>query len=332
MMKTRVAITGIHGYVPEYVLTNDTLEKMVDTSDDWIITRTGIKERRILKEEGKGSSFMGIKAVEGLLEKTNTDPKEIDLLICATITPDLIFPATGNIISHAVGAVNAFSYDIQAACSGFIYAIVTGAQFIETGKYKKVVVVGVDKMSSIIDYKDRATCVIFGDGAGAALLESNEEGLGIIDSILKTNGSGEKYLYQKAGGSRRPPTRETIDAREHYLYQDGKNVFKFAIHKVTSVSRDIMKNNNLSSNDIDFLVPHQANIRIIEAIIQRLGISKDKAMVTIDKFGNTTAASIPLCLWRYESKLKKGDKLILSAFGGGFTWGSIYIKWAYDGC
>ena len=274
---------------------------------------------------------MGIKAVKGLLEKTNTDPKEIELIICATITPDLVFPATGNIISYEVGAVNAFSYDIQAACSGFIYAVVTGAQFIETGKYKKIVIVGVDKMSTIVDYEDRATCVIFGDGAGAALLEPNEEGLGIIDSILKTDGSGEKYLYQKAGGSRRPPTRETIDAREHYLYQDGKNVFKFAIHKVTSVSREIMERNNLSSDDIDFLVPHQANIRIIEAVIQRLGISKEKAMVTIDEFGNTTDASIPLCLWRYESKLKKGDKLILAAFGGGLTWGSVYIKWAYNG-
>jgi len=321
----------VHGYVPDYVLTNTELENIVDTTDEWITTRTGIKERRILKAKGQGSSVMGIEAVKGLLEKTHTDPREIDLVICATVTPDLIFPATGNIISHAVGAVNAFSYDLQAACCGFLYAMVTGAQFIETGKYKKVVIVGTDKMSTIVDYEDRTTCILFGDGAGAALLEPNEEGLGILDSVLKVDGAGEKYLCQKAGGSRRPPARETIDAREHYLYQDGKKVFKIAVNKLADVTNAIVARNGLTKDDIDFLVPHQANKRIIEAVTQRTGINEQKVMVTIDKFGNTTDATIPLCLWQYESKLKKGDKLIFSVFGGGFTWGGLYAKWAYDG-
>ena len=332
-MKTaiRAAITGVHSYVPDYVLTNAELEKMVDTTDEWITTRTGIKERRILREKDQGSAFMGIKAVQGVLEKTNTDPREIDLVICATITPDLVTPATGNIISHAIGAVNAFSYDLQAACSGFLYALVTGAQFIETDKYQKVVIVGTDKMSTIVDYEDRKTCILFGDGAGAVLLEPNEQGLGLIDSVLKTDGAGEQYLYQKAGGSRRPPSQATIAAREHYLYQDGRTVYRVAVEKMTDVVAEVMQRNSLGSDDLTFLVPHQANKRIIDAVAQRMGLSEDKAMLTIDEFGNTTDATIPLCLWRYESKLKLGDKLIIAAFGGGFTWGAAYLTWAYEG-
>ena len=330
-MKTamRAAITGVHGYVPDYVLTNAELEKMVDTTDEWITTRTGIKERRILKAADQGSSVLGIQAVQGLLEKTDTDPREIDLLICATITPDMITPATGNIIAHAIGAVNAFSYDLEAACSGFLYALVTGAQFIETGKYQKIVVVGADKMSSIVDYEDRKTCILFGDGAGAVLLEPHQQGLGLIDSVLRTDGAGEPYLCQKAGGSRRPPSAATIAAREHYVYQDGRTVYKFAVEKMTEAVQEVMHRNKLGSADLAFLVPHQANKRIIDAVAQRIGLSEDKAMLTIDKFGNTTDATIPLCLWQYEAKLKPGDKLILTAFGGGFTWGAAYLTWAY---
>lgn len=332
-MKTaiRAAITGVHGYVPDYVLTNAELEKMVDTTDEWITTRTGIKERRILREKDQGSSFMGIKAIQGLLEKTNTDPHEIDLIICATITPDLLTPATGNITAHAIGAVNAFSYDLQAACSGFLYALVTGAQFIETGKYHKVVIVGTDKMSTMVDYEDRTTCILFGDGAGAVLLEPNKQGLGLIDSVLKADGAGEQYLYQKAGGSRRPPSQATIAAREHYLYQEGRTVYRVAVEKMTDVVAEVMQRNSLGNDDLAFLVPHQANKRIIDAVAQRIGLSQDKAMLTIDEFGNTTDATIPLCLWRYESKLKLGDKLIITAFGGGFTWGAAYLTWAYEG-
>jgi 3-oxoacyl-[acyl-carrier-protein] synthase III len=322
------AIAGVHGYVPEYILTNAELEKMVDTTDEWITTRTGIKERRILKGDNQGSSVMGIEAVKGLLEKTNTDPRDIDLLVCATITPDMPTPATANIIAHAVGAVNAFSYDLQAACSGFLYAMVTGAQFIETGRCRKVVVVGVDKMSSIVDYGDRMTCILFGDGAGAVLLTPNEAGQGIVDSILKGDGAGEEHLHQKAGGSRRPPSYATIDAKAHYLYQNGQAVFKIAVNKMAEVVEDIMQRNYLSSDDIKYVVPHQANQRILSAMAQRVGVSMDKVMINIDKFGNTTAATIPLCLWQYESQLKPGDRLILAAFGGGFTWGGAYVIWS----
>lgn len=322
------AIAGVHGYVPEYILTNAELEKMVDTTDEWITTRTGIKERRILKGDNQGSSVMGIEAVKGLLEKTNTDPRDIDLLVCATITPDMPTPATANIIAHAVGAVNAFSYDLQAACSGFLYAMVTGAQFIETGRCRKVVVVGVDKMSSIVDYGDRMTCILFGDGAGAVLLTPNEAGQGIVDSILKGDGAGEEHLHQKAGGSRRPPSYATIDAKAHYLYQNGQAVFKIAVNKMAEVVEDIMQRNHLSSDDIKYVVPHQANQRILSAMAQRVGVSMDKVMINIDKFGNTTAATIPLCLWQYESQLKPGDRLILAAFGGGFTWGGAYVIWS----
>ena len=332
MNKTRAKITGVQGYVPEYVLTNQELETMVDTTDEWITTRTGIKERRILKGEDRGTSVIGAEAVKGLLEKTNTAPEEVDMLICATSTPDMAFPATANTISHKVGAVNAFSYDLQAACSGFLYALSTGSQFIETGKYKKVVIVGADKMSSIIDYTDRTTCIIFGDGGGAVMLEPTEEGeeLGIMDSILRSDGSGEPHLHMKAGGSRRPACHETIDRKEHFVYQEGSAVFKFAVTKMADVSGEIMDRNGLQGDDIAYLVPHQANKRIIDATARRMGVGEEKVMLNIHRYGNTTSGTIPLCLWDYENQLKKGDNLILAAFGGGFTWGSLWLKWAYN--
>lgn len=326
---SKAAITGIHGYVPDYVLTNAELERMVDTSDEWITTRTGIKERHILKGEGMGSSHMGAKAVAGLLEKLNIRPTEVDLLICATTTPDYVFPCTANLICDMVGIRNVGSFDIQAACSGFLYALTIGTQFIETGKYKKVVVVGADKMSAITDYTDRTTCVLFGDGAGAVMLEPNDEGVGILDSIIKSDGIGQNHLFQKAGGSRYPPTHETVEKRWHYVYQDGPAVFKFAVKNMADVSAEIMERNQLSGNDVAWLVPHQANKRIIDATANRMGIEPDKVMMNIHKYGNTTAATIPLCLFDYESKLKKGDNLVLAAFGGGFTWGAAYVKWAY---
>lgn len=332
MNKTRAKITGVQGYVPDYVLTNKELETMVDTNDEWITSRTGIKERRILKGEDQGTSVMGIEAVKGLLAKTNTTPEEIDLLICATTTPDLVFPATANIISNAVGAVNAFGYDLQAACSGFLYALTTGSQFIETGKYKKVVVVGADKMSSIVDYTDRTTCIIFGDGGGAVMLEPTAPGedVGIQDSILQSDGSGVPHLHMKAGGSRRPASKETLERREHYAYQEGSAVFKFAVTNMADVSAAIMERNGLTGDDIAWLVPHQANKRIIDATARRMEVGEEKVMLNIQKYGNTTSGTIPLCLWDYESQLKKGDNVILAAFGGGFTWGSIWLKWAYD--
>lgn len=330
MTKIRAQISGVHGYVPDYVLTNKELETMVETTDDWITSRTGIKERRILKGENQGTSVIGIEAVKGLLAKTDTDPKDIDLIICATTTPDMVFPATANIIGDAIGASNAFNYDLQAACSGFLYALATGSQFIETGKYKKVIVVGADKMSSIIDYSDRTTCIIFGDGGGAVLLEPTEDEFGIQDSILKSDGSGAPYLHMKAGGSRKPASEETLKNREHYVYQEGSAVFKFAVTNMADVAAQIMDRNNLSGDDIAYLVPHQANKRIIDATARRMNVGDDKVMLNIQKYGNTTSGTIPLCLWDYESKLRKGDNLILAAFGGGFTWGSVYVKWAYD--
>ncbi|WKK79448.2 beta-ketoacyl-ACP synthase III [Marivirga arenosa] len=330
MTKITAAITGVHGWVPDYVLTNKELETMVETNDEWITSRTGIKERRILKGENQGTSVIGTEAVKGLLEKTGTKAEDIDLLICATTTPDMLFPATANIISNNVGAVNAFSYDIQAACSGFLFALATGSQFIETGKYKKVIVVGADKMSSIIDYEDRQTCIIFGDGGGAILLEPNEEGFGIKDSILHSDGSGEQFLHMKAGGSRKPASAETLAAKEHYVYQEGSQVFKFAVTNMAEVAAEIMAKNELTSEDVAWLVPHQANKRIIDATANRMGVNSDKVMLNIHKFGNTTSGTIPLCLWEYEKQMKKGDNIILAAFGGGFTWGSVYIKWAYD--
>lgn len=329
MTKITAAITGVHGFLPERRMTNKDFEKIIDTTDEWITTRTGVKERRIL-EDGKGTSDMGAEAVRLLLEKKGIDPLEIDLVICGTVTPDHPFPSTANIISDKVGMKNAWSFDVNAACSGFIYALTTGSQFIETGKYKKVIVVGADKMSSIIDYEDRATCVIFGDGGGAVLLEPNSEGYGVVDSVLKSDGSGRKYLIQPAGGSVNPASKETVEKRMHYVHQEGKAVFKFAVTNMADVSAEIMERNNLTSDDVDWLVPHQANLRIIDATANRMGLSTDKVMINIHKYGNTTAGTLPLCLWDWESKLKKGDNIVLSAFGGGFTWGAVYLKWAYN--
>ncbi len=329
MTKITAAITAVGGYVPEYRLTNKELEIMVDTNDEWIKTRTGIEERRILKEPGKASSDMAVPAIQEILRKKNIDAKEIDCIICATVTPDMVFPATANIISDKIDATNAFGFDLSAACSGFLYALTTGAAFIESGRYKKVIVVGVDKMSAIIDYTDRATCIIFGDGAGAVLLEPGENGYGIMDSILKSDGSGRTYLHMKAGGSLKPASIETVTSKEHFAYQEGKAVFKFAVVGMADVSAEIMERNHLTADDVAWLVPHQANLRIIDATANRMGLSKEKVMINIQKFGNTTAATIPLCLWEWENQLKKGDNLILSAFGGGFTWGAIWVKWAY---
>ena len=328
MSKVHAAITGVQGYVPEDILSNEDLAKIVDTSDEWITTRTGIKERRVMKNGA--SSDMAAKAVEGLLHKTNTDPLDIELVIVATVTPDYPFPSTANVLCDKTGMTNAWGYDLIAACSGFIYAISTAAQFIETGRYKKVVVVGVDKMTSILDYEDRTTCVIFGDGAGAVLLEPNTDGFGVKDFILRSDGSGVEYLVQPAGGSLNPPTHETVENRMHFVKQEGKQVFKFAVTNMAEVSAEIMEKNNLTSDDVAWLVPHQANLRIIDATANRMGLPSEKVMINIQKYGNTTAGTLPLCLWDYESQLKKGDNIILSAFGGGFTWGAVYIKWAYN--
>jgi 3-oxoacyl-[acyl-carrier-protein] synthase-3 len=330
MKKINAAITGVQGYVPEYILTNKELETMVDTNDEWIVSRTGVKERRILKEEGKGSSELGTQAIKGLLAKTNTSAEEIDLIICATATPDMVFPSTACIIANNVGAKNAFAYDLMAACSGFLFALSTASKFIETGTYKKVIVVGADKMSSIVDYTERATCIIFGDGAGAVMLEPNEDGLGIQDAILRSDGAGMEFLHMKAGGSKRPASHATVDAKEHYIFQDGQPVFKAAVKSMADVSGEIMERNNLSADDVAWLVPHQANKRIIDATARRMGVGNEKVMLNIEKYGNTTNGTIPLCLWEWENQLNKGDNIILAAFGGGFTWGSIFIKWAYD--
>jgi 3-oxoacyl-[acyl-carrier-protein] synthase III len=330
MSKINAAITGVGGYVPDYILTNQELEKLVDTSDEWITSRTGIKERRILKGENQGVSVLGINAVKDLIAKTKLDPKEIDLLIFATVTADMTFPATANIVATAVGATNAFSYDMSAACSGFIYALTTGASFIKAGMYKKVVVVGGDKMSAILDYTDRTTCIIFGDGAGCVLLEPTIEDIGVMDSILKSDGGGESYLHMKAGGSRMPASHETVDSKQHFVYQEGSAVFKFAVTNMADVAAQLAERNNLTAESIDWLVPHQANKRIIDATANRVGITEEKVMMNIEKYGNTTAGTIPLLLWDYEKKLKKGDDLILAAFGGGFTWGAVYVKWAYN--
>lgn len=328
MSKITAGITGVQGYLPEYVLTNEELSKIVDTNDEWITTRTGIKERRIMKEGA--SSDMAAGAVEGLLKKTGTAPEDVDLVILATVTPDYPFPSTANVLCDKLGMKNAWGFDLIAACSGFIYGLSTGAQFIETGKYKKVVVVGVDKMSSIIDYEDRTTCVIFGDGAGAVMLEPNEEGLGVQDFILRSDGAGRNYLLQPGGGSLNPASAETVEKKMHFVKQEGKQVFKFAVTNMAEVSAEIMEKNNLTSDDVDWLVPHQANLRIIDATANRMGLPKEKVMINIEKYGNTTAGTLPLCLWDYEKQLKKGDSLILSAFGGGFTWGAVYLKWAYN--
>ena len=329
MAKILAAITGVGGYVPEDVLTNADLEKMVDTTDEWITTRTGIKERRILRTPGKATSDMGVEVVRQLLEKTGTKPEEIDLLICATVTPDTTFPYTANTILDKAGAKNAFGFDINAACSGFLFALTTGAKFIESGMYKKVIVIGADKMSAIVDYSDRSTCIIFGDGAGGVLLEPNTEGNGVIDAIMKSDGSGREFLHMKAGGSLKPATPETVANKEHFVFQDGKPVFKAAVTGMVTTVNQVLARNNMTTEDIDWLVPHQANMRIINSVGDMLDFPIDKVMVNIHKYGNTTAGTLPLCLWEYESQLKKGDNLMLTAFGGGFTWGSLYLKGAY---
>ncbi|MBD1430389.1 MULTISPECIES: beta-ketoacyl-ACP synthase III [Sphingobacterium] len=329
MSKIHAAITAVNGYVPDYVLTNKELETMVDTNDEWIVSRTGIKERRILKGEGLATSDLAVPAVKGLLEKRGITAEEIDLIIFCTSTPDMLFPATANILADKIGAKNAWGYDLQAACSGFLFGLTTGTQFIESGKHKKVLVVGADKMSSVVNYKDRNTCILFGDGCGAVLLEPNDEGNGIQDTILKTDGSGGQFLNIKGGGSLNPATHETIEAGLHYAYQEGRTVFKFAVTNMADVAHEIMQRNNLTADDVAWLVPHQANKRIIDATAERAGLPEEKVMVNIHKYGNTTSGTIPLCLWEWESQLKKGDNLILAAFGGGFTWGSVYLKWAY---
>lgn len=330
MAKIRPAVTAVNGYVPDDKLTNSDLEKIVDTNNEWIRSRTGIEERRILKTPGKATSDLGAEAVKGLLKKRGIGPEEVDMLICATATPDHLFPATANIISDKCGIKNAWSFDLMAACSGFIYALTTAAQFIETGKHKKVVVVGADKMSSIVDYTDRTTCIIFGDGAGAVLLEADDAGNGIMDSVLHTDGTGREFLHQKAGGSMKPASIQSVENREHFVYQEGRTVFKFAVSNMADASAAIMERNQLKSEDIAWLVPHQANLRIIDATARRMGLDASKVMINIHKYGNTTNGTIPLCLWEWEDRLKKGDNIVLAAFGGGFTWGAVYLKWAYN--
>lgn len=326
--KRRAAVTGVHGWVPEDRLTNHDLEKMVDTNDEWIFSRTGIRERRILRTPGWATSDMCTEAVKGLLEQTGVKPGEIDLLIVATITGDLVFPDTANTVCDKIGAKNAFGYDVNAACSGFLYALATGAQFIQTGVYQKVVVVGADFMSSIIDYTDRTTCVIFGDGAGAVLLEPRTDGNGLIDFILRSDGAGREYLHMKAGGSKRPPSLETVQNREHYVYQDGKRVFKYAVEGMVNTTQELLRRNKMTTDDVHWLIPHQANIRIITSVAEHLNFPMDRVTVNIEKYGNTTAATLPLCLWEFQNGFKKGQNIVLTAFGGGFTWGSLLLKWA----
>ncbi len=330
MGKTHAAITGIGAYVPDYVLTNQELEQIVDTNDEWIQARTGIQERRILKGEGIGTSYMGERAINELLKKTDTRPEEVDCIICSTVTPDMMFPATANVLSDKTGLVNAFGFDVEAACSGFLYSLSIAAKYIESGFAKKVILVGADTMSSIIDYTDRATCIIFGDAASAVMLEPTEEETGFMDAIYESDGAGRAYLHMKAGGSTRPPSNETVKNHEHYVYQEGKTVFKLAVSKMSEASNNVMKRNELNPEDIAYLVPHQANRRIIDATGVKMGLSEDKVMINIQRYGNTTNATIPLCLWEWENQLHKGDNLILSSFGGGFTWGAVYLKWAYN--
>lgn len=327
--KITAAITAVGGYVPDDKLTNADLEKLVDTNDEWIRTRTGVSERRILKGEGKATSDLGAPAVLDLCQKRGIDPKEIDCVICCTVTADMSFPATANIICDKIGAVNAWGFDLGAACSGFLYGLTTGAAFIESGRYQKVVVVGADKMSAIVDYSDRTTCILFGDGGGAVLLEPNQEGYGVLDSLLRSDGSGANYLHMKAGGSLHPASIETVTAKQHFIYQEGPAVFKFAVKGMADISAELLERNQLTGDDIAWLVPHQANKRIIDATANRMGLSPDKVMLNIERYGNTTAATIPLCLWEWEKKLNKGDNIVVAAFGGGFTWGATLVKWAY---
>jgi 3-oxoacyl-[acyl-carrier-protein] synthase III len=331
MTKINAVITGVQGYLPEYVLNNEELSRMVDTSDEWIMTRIGIKERHILREKGKGTSDIAIQAVIKLLEKTGTSPDEIDFVLCATVTPDMQFPATASIIADKAGIKNAFHYDLNAGCSGFLYALTTATQFIETGRMKKILVIGAEKMSSIVNYTDRQTCPIFGDGAGAVLLEPTTENLGVIDMKLQSDGVGRIHLHMKAGGSANPSSHETIDAMEHYIYQEGQHVFKWAVSKMADISVELMERNGITPETLNWFVPHQANMRIIEATAKRMGIQKEQVMINIEKYGNTTAATLPLCLWEWEPKLRKGDNIILASFGAGFTWGALYLKWGYDG-
>ena len=330
MSKITASITAVGGYVPDYVLSNEILETMVDTNDEWITARTGIKERRILKDKEKGTSFLAIQAAKNLLKKNNTDPKEIDMIVMATATPDMPVAVTGSYVATQIGAENAFSYDLMAACSSFLFGMSVAAKYIESGRYKKVLLIGADKMSSIIDYKDRTTCIIFGDGAGAALFEPNYEGFGVQDELLRTDGSGRESLKIDAGGSLLPASAETVENNQHVVFQDGKTVFKFAVTRMADVSEKILERNQLTGDDIQWLVPHQANNRIIDATSNRMKLSEEKVMKNIHKYGNTTSATLPLCLWDYEKKLKKGDKLVFAAFGGGFTWGAMYLTWAYD--
>ena len=331
MEKINAVITGVGGYVPDDILTNDDIAKMVDTSDEWIMTRVGIKERRILKGEGKGTSFMGIRAVNELLQKTGAAPESIEAVICATTTPDYHFPTTASIIAYNTGCKNAFTFDVQGACAGFLYALETASNYIRSGRYKRIIVVAGDKMTAITDYTDRNTCPLFGDGCGAVMVEPTTENIGVMDTILRTDGSGFEHLLMKAGGSAYPPTHETIDKHEHYVYQDGRYVFKHAVSNMADVAAEIVERNGLTNDDITWVVPHQANLRIIDATAKRLGVREDQVMINIQKYGNTSAGTIPLCLWEWEKQLKKGDTLILAAFGAGFTWGSIYLKWGYDG-
>ena len=328
-MKVTAAITAVQGYVPDYVLTNAELEKMVDTSDEWITARTGIKERRVLKGDGRATSDMAVEAINKLLKKRGISADALDMIIVATVTPDMLFPSTSCVIADKIGATNCWGYDVSAACSGFLFSLQNASAYIQSGLAKKILVVGADKMSSIVDYKDRNTCVIFGDGCGCVLLEPNEEGLGIQDALLHIDGSGRHHLNQKAGGSAYPATEQTVLNREHYIYQEGKTVFKFAVKNMAEVSAEIMERNQLTSDDVNWLVPHQANLRIIEATRERIGLPIERVMINIQKYGNTTNGTIPLCLWEWEDQLKKGDNLILAAFGGGFTWGALYLKWAY---
>jgi len=330
MIKIKAAITGVAGYAPEYILNNDELSRMVDTTDEWIMTRIGIKERHIQKGEGLASSDMGAEAVKLLLTKTNTAPDEVDLMICATVTPDMMFPATANIISDKVGILNAFSYDMNAACSSFLFALTVGQKFVESGTHKKVIIVGTDKMSAITDYTNRNTCPLFGDAAAAVMLEPTTEEVGMMDSIFKTHGIGRQYLHMKAGGSLKPASHESVDAGDHFIYQEGQPVFKWAVSKMADVSVEMMEKHHLTPESLAWLVPHQANMRIIDAVASRMGLPREKVMINIERYGNTTSATIPLCLWEWEPQLRKGDNIILAAFGGGFTWGATYLKWAYD--
>lgn len=330
MQKITAAITSVGGYVPEYRLTNAILETMIDTNDEWIKSRTGVEERRILKGEGLATSDMAVPAVLEICKKRGIDPTEIDCMICATVTPDMVFPATANIICDKIGAINAWGFDLSAACSGFLFALTSGAALIESGRYKKIIIIGADKMSAIVDYTDRTTCIIFGDGAGAVLLEPSTEDVGVMDSLLKSDGAGKNYLHMKAGGSLKPASIETVQAKEHYIFQEGQPVFKAAVKNMADAAYELLKRNNLTGDDIAWLVPHQANKRIIDATASRMDLPIEKVMINIQRYGNTTAGTIPLCLWEWENQLHKGDNIVLAAFGGGFTWGATLVKWAYD--